>query len=81
LAVAVNVFAARYEPERSGLYPTGIRPFSLFEPTFLPACPDCGPGESQKFMIKHRQTIQKLAKDFDLKVVVLCIETSKNDNK
>ena len=28
--------------------------------------------ESQSFMEKHRQTIQKLAKDFNIKVVVLC---------
>ena len=38
LAAAVNVFGGRYEPEKSGIHPTDIRPFSLFEPTFLPAC-------------------------------------------
>jgi hypothetical protein len=40
LAAAVNVFAARYEPEKSDLHPTDIRSVSLFEPTFLPASPD-----------------------------------------
>ena len=42
LAAAVNVFGGRYEPEESGIHPTDIRPFSLFEPTFLPACSDYG---------------------------------------
>jgi hypothetical protein len=42
LAAAVNVFGGRYEPKKSGIHPTDIRPFSLFEPTFLPACSDYG---------------------------------------
>jgi hypothetical protein len=42
LAAAMNVFGGRYEPEKSGIHPTDIRPFSLFEPTFLPACSDYG---------------------------------------